>query len=142
MATEKLKEVELSDFFTTTREKEGVWIEAKIGNKGTGLLFKIVGYASDENVKSADAYKKAHEIAEKETDVVKKAEMERRAVCERLTAIVIDLKCADGVNIKLNGEPLKYSKELVYQILWESMDIRTYIFTETFDSSNFMKKKL
>lgn len=141
MAVTKDKTIDIADFFTTTKEREGVWYEAKVQGVPTGLMFKVLGYASDENVLSAEAYKKEHELAEKETDVAKKAEMEREAVCNRLTAIVTDLKAVEGKNIVLNGEPLTYSKEIVKKIFWESIDIRTDVFNASFDSTNFMTKK-
>lgn len=142
MAKDEVKTVDIADFFTTTKEREGIWYEAKVRGKPTGLMFKLLGYASDENVISAEAYRKAHEEVEKETDPAKKANLEREAVCNRLSAIITDLKSAEGKNITLKGEPLSYSKEVVHQILWESLDIRSDVFNASFDSTNFMTKKL
>ena len=133
--------VDISNFFTTTREKEGVWYEIHVGEIATGLEVNLLGGASDENILSADVYRKEHEEAEKEKDPAKKAELERKAVCKRLSAIITDLRCKKGYEIIINGEPLTYSPEVVYQILWESKDIRSDIFQATFDDSNFMMKK-
>lgn len=135
------KIVDIADFFTTTREKEGVWYEPKVEGVGLGFEFKILGKASDENALSAEVYRKEHELAEKETDVAKRNELERNAVTKRVCAVITDLRAKDGVDLKMNGETLSYSKEMVYSIIYESIEIRTDVFAATFEDSNFMTKK-
>lgn len=133
--------VDIADFFSTTNEKNGIWYEVSPDGMPTGLEVLLLGGASDENVTSADVYRKEHEEAEKEKNAAKRAEMERKAVCKRLGAIIKDLRCKEGYDIKIKGEPLSYSKETVYAILWESKAIRTDIFQASFDETNFMTKK-
>ena len=133
--------VDIADFFTTSNEKEGVWFEPEIRGKKLGIEFKILGSASDENIKSADIYNKEHEQAEKETDPLKKVTKEREAVCKRIASIITDMRPAAGKKIVVKGEPLTYSPEMIQKILWENIEIRTALFSPSIDDANFMTKK-
>ncbi len=133
--------IDIADFFTTSREKEGVWYEPVIEDVGIGIEFKILGYSSDQNVISAEVYRKEHEAAEKETDPVKKNNMERDAVCKRIASLVTDIRGKDGNEIRIDGKPLVYSDEVVRHILYENIDIRTDLFKATLDTPNFQMKK-
>lgn len=135
------KVIDIADFFTTSREKEGVWYEPKIEDVGIGIEFKILGYSSDQNVISAEVYRKEHEEAEKETDPVKKNNMERDAVCKRIASLVTDIRGKDGNEIRIGGKPLSYSEEVVREILYENIDIRTDLFKATLETPNFQMKK-
>lgn len=138
---EEKKVVDIADFFTTSREKEGVWYEPKVDDVGIGIEFKILGYSSDQNVISAEVYRKEHEAAEAETDPVKKNNMERDAVCKRIASLITDLRGKNGNEIKIGGKPLTYSEDAVRQILYENIDIRTDLFRATLDTPNFQMKK-
>ena len=135
------KVVDIADFFTTSREKEGIWYEPHVDDVGIGIEFKILGYSSDQNVISAEVYRKEHEAAEAETDPVKKNNMERDAVCKRIASLVTDIRGKNGNEIRIGGKPLVYSEDVVRQILYENIDIRTDLFKATLDTPNFQMKK-
>lgn len=86
-------------------------------------------------------YRKEHEIAEKESDPVKKNELERKAVVKRICSVITDIRAKDGNEIYIGDEPLVYSDEVIYRIIYESIEIRTDVFAATFEDSNFMTKK-
>lgn len=140
MATAKKNVINLNDYFTTSREKEGVWFEPET-TKGTGLKFKIYGRASDENILSADAYEKAKEIFDAEKDPVKKANMERDAVVDRVLAMISDAKIEGEQEVIIDGKPFEYSKELVKKLLFENIELRTEVFVAAVSNENFMTKK-
>ncbi len=138
--TTKKNVINLNDYFTTSREKEGVWFEPET-TKGTGLQFKIYGRASDENILSADAYEKAKELFDAEKDPVKKANMERDAVVERVVAMISDAKIDGDQEVIIDGKPFEYSKETVRKLIFENIDLRTEIFVAAVSNENFMMKK-
>lgn len=137
------KTINISDFFCTTREKEGVWYEAKLGNgNGTGIEFKMLGPSSDENAIAAEAYSKRHDEIEKEKDPKKSAELQRDAVCKRIAAVITDIRGKDGAElVDDDGKEIKYSEKVIYKILDENIEIRTDLLNALFETSTFMKKK-
>lgn len=137
------KTINISDYFCTTREKEGVWYEAKLGNgTNTGIEFKILGPSSDENAIAAEAYSKQHDEIEKEKDPKIAAKMQREAVCKRIAAVITDIRGKDGMQlVNDDGTEIKYSYDVVYKILDENIEIRTDLLNALFETSTFMKKK-
>lgn len=136
------KKFDLSSLFTTTNEKSGVWYEAKINGKETGLEFLILGPSSDENVLSAEAYKKAKDKIDAEKDPVKKSQMDIDAVCDRISAVVKEVRTTNGEPLYIGDKKVESSPELIKKILYENIDIRTDVFTASFESANFRTKKL
>lgn len=136
-----MAKIELSDLFTTSNEREGIWYEPKVNGSGIGVEFKILGYASDENIISADVYSKEHEAVEKEKDPKKRAILDRDVQCKRIGACIVDCRPVEGNEVTIDGEPLVYSPKLVQKILYENIEIRADLFRATIDTSNFMKKK-
>lgn len=133
--------VEISDFFVTSNEKNGVWYEAKTESGPCGIEFYIYGQSSDRNIISADVYKKEKQEAEDITDPVKYSDKIREITCKRIAAVIGDIRGANGKKLVSNGEEIKYSEELILKILEENIDIRTDLLQAIFTSENFQKKK-
>ena len=136
----KKEVIEITDFFTTSREKEGVWIEPEISGVGIGIEFKVVGQSSPKFVEAVTKYMAAHNKVLEESDVQKAYEKEVEAQCDRITDIVVDLRAKSGVKLENNGEPLTYSREIVRQIMYEITDIRDDLWEKATRSYSFMKK--
>lgn len=135
---EKKKNViNLEDFFSTTKESEGIWIDPL----GMGVEFKILGASSDVNAISAEEYSKAEDEANKVDDIVRQRNLKRDAICKRIASMVIDIRAKDGNEIMFGGEPVKFSKELITKFCYENVELRTALLNAIFDSTNFMKKK-
>ena len=128
--------IDISDFFTTDGEMNGVWYEPVVNGHGIGIEFKILGNSSDQAIMAAEQFEKDSAVAEKETNVVKKTRLEGAALNKRIAAMIVDVRGKD-----LKGKPLTYSKENVEAILDGSKAIRTDIMKAFLDSSNFMTRK-
>ena len=135
------KSVDISQFFTTSNEKEGCWIEPKVNGIGIGIEFKVLGLSSDDVMIAADKYDKETEKIEKEADRVKKIKLGNDARVRRIASCVVDIRGKDGITPVIKGKPLTYSKEVVEEILMESPDIRDEILSASVNSANFMTKK-
>ena len=133
--------IDISDFFTTDGEMNGVWYEPVVNGHGIGIEFKILGNSSDQAIMAAEQFEKDSAVAEKETNVVKKTRLEGAALNKRIAAMIVDVRGKDGKEIMLKGKPLTYSKENVEAILDGSKAIRTDIMKAFLDSSNFMTRK-
>lgn len=138
--TEKKEVIEITDFFTTSREKEGVWIEPEINGVGLGIEFKVVGQSSPKFVEAVNKYIAAHNKVLEESSVQLAYEKEIAAQVDRVTGIVIDLRAKSGVKLENGGEPIVYSKETVREIMYEISAIRDDIWEKATRSYSFMKK--
>ena len=133
--------IDISDFFTTDGEMNGVWYEPVVNGHGIGIEFKILGNSSDQAIVAAEQFEKDSAVAEKETDVLKKTRLEGKALTKRIASMVIDIRGKDGKEITLKGKPLVYSKENVETILDGSKAIKSDIMKAFLDTSNFMTRK-
>lgn len=136
-----MAKINLEDLFETTNQKEGIWFEPEINGEKVGIEFKILGAASDVNVIAAEKFTKATDEADKEKDTIKKRDKNILAICDRVSAMVIDIRGANGDELILGGKKVEYSKELVDKILFENIDIRTSLLEAILSSENFMTKK-
>lgn len=132
--------VDIADFFTTTREKDGVWIEPKMSDVGVGFEFRVVGPASPLFLNAVADYLEAHAKVVENKDRKTAYEEEVKAVVERNSAVVTGLRVKKGNSIRINGRPLAYSKETVREILYESSEIRDSVWNAVTAQSTFMKK--
>ena len=132
--------IEISDFFTTSREKEGVWIEPEISGVGLGIEFKVVGQSSPKFVEAVSKYMTAHNKVLEEQDIMKAYELETAAQCDRAAGVVMDLRAKPGVKLENGGEALIYSPETVRKIMYEITEIRDDIWEKATRSYTFMKK--
>lgn len=132
--------IEISDFFTTSREKEGVWIEPEINGVGLGVEFKVVGQSSPIFVEAISKYMAAHNKVLEETDIKKAYELETEAQSDRSASIVVDLRAKPGVKLEDGGEALKYSPDVVRKIMYEITAIRDDVWEKASRSYSFMKK--
>ena len=133
--------IDISDFFTTQKEKEGIWFEPKVKGVGIGIEFKVLGTASDATIIAGEQYEKDSALAENEKDPVKKSHLNRDALVKRISAMVVDIRAKDEGEILIRGKPLTYSRENVEAILMGSRAIRTELLNAFMDSGNFMTRK-
>lgn len=132
--------VDISSYFTTSREREGVWFEPKIEDNSIGIKFKIVGPASDEYIKAYSDYRTAHEMVVNTEDDALAIELERKAICNFLNGVIKDFKPSAGITLLVNGKKLEYSKSIMEKILYESAEIRSVLFDAVVDSETFRKR--
>lgn len=138
---EKEDFIDISDYFTATNEKEGIWYEPKVKGRGIGIEFKILGKSSDASAIANEYYEKALAEADKESDTAKRSRLEAIALAKRVAAMVIDVRGKDGKNVRYKGNQLVFSKQVVEEIMIESEPIRSDLLHTLVDTSNFTKKK-
>lgn len=141
MSKETEKEVDISDFFTTDNEINGIWYEPCPYGKHTNIEFKLLGISSDVTVTAGDQYDKDMEAAKKETDPVKRDRLETEALVRRVASMVVDIRGKNGFVPKINGEPLTYTKENVKKILRGSRAIRNEFLKVIGGGEDFMTRK-
>lgn len=134
------KIVDISSFFTTTRQKEGVWFEPKIDGAETGIEFKILGKEADDTIVAFEEYSKEHGKLADEKDLKKKSNLEREASIKLIASCITDFRGKDGAEITTEEGILEYSEENLHKILYESADLRTALFEAILEPTNFMKK--
>ena len=138
---EKKDVIDVADFFTTTRAKEGVWYEPEIDGIGIGLEFRIYGQASDKYVRSLDAYAKEHDRALKETDPGAATEIERQALADRAATIVGGVRAKGGKALVYGKKEFKGTYEEIRSVMYENEDICIDILTAAAKNTTFMKRR-
>jgi len=140
-AEKSRKSIDIADFFTTTREKEGVWIELKIEGIGIGIEVKALGPSAPEFIKASMKYAQNLDSFDKETDKAERRSKENDARTEFLTSIVVDLRTKKDFDFTIKGKPLKYSRENVREIFYESVEIRDAVWEAVSSPLTFMRTK-
>ena len=138
---EDKKVINIEDFFTEDREKEGVWFEPRVGGKLCGIQFLVTGIASDENIIAAERFDREMNELEEIKDPVEKINKRKVIEANRVTENVIGIRAAGGENVLFGGKPLEYSKPLIQQILLKAPLIRTEIINFAMERTNFIKRE-
>ena len=129
--------IDIGDFFTVDNEKQGIWYEPV----NCGIEFKILGISSDRSVTASEQYEKDLAHAEKESDPMKRKELEKEALIRRIGAVITDVRGKDGNEILMQGKPLSFSEGNINNILSSSTIIRDALLKGISTKSNFMTKK-
>lgn len=131
--------VDIADFFTTTREKEGVWYELKIQDIGIGIEVKLYGKASPRFIGAMKKYSVSTDSAEKETDIAKKSELTDNAEIDFVTSMIGDARVKEGSNIKIRGKEFSYSSKVMRELFYENKYLREDAVNAIFSEYIFMK---
>lgn len=132
---------DVSKFYTTKNESEGVWYELKFSGMNTGIEVKLYGILSDAAVLADEAYDKEIDEAEKESDVIKRAHLRREALIKRNAAMISDIRGKDGTPLEMDGKPLEYSRQAVEELLRNSRELMADLMKAIGNSKVFMTKK-
>ena len=73
-------------------------------------------------------------------DEVKKNDREMDAIARYAAALVRDVRAKGNVAAQLNGKPLTYTKEAVYEIMLNSSVIARAVLNFSFADGNFINK--
>lgn len=131
----------LEDFFSTSNEQNGVWHEPVIDGFHCGFEFLLTGFHSDENAMQAEAYDKERTKLDAMEESPEKSDKIKRLEAHRFADFVKDIRGVNGAELKLNGEKVVYSKELIEKLLYESLPLQEDIYKFCVKSTNFMQGK-
>lgn len=133
--------VDISKFFTKEHSEKGVWFEPDVDGK-IGIEFLVIGAESNEAAGYLADYDKAIDKINSEDDPKVRNEQTRAALATVTAKLVKNLRPAAGIDeIKINGKPLTYSHDLVYEIMYNSVTIADRIIRFSRKDSGFMEKK-
>ncbi len=133
--------VDISSFFTTTREKNGVWLELGIEGVGIGIEVKVLGPSAPAYIKASVRYTQNLDTLDKITDKAARRSKETDARVDFLSSIVTDLRTKKDFAFTIKGKPLVYSKETVREIFYESAEIRDFAWKAVTSPLTFMDLK-
>ena len=133
--------VDISSFFTTTREKNGVWLELSIEGVGIGIEVKVLGPSAPAFIEASAKYAKSLDSFDKETNKAVRRNKEDGARVDFLTSVVTDLRTKKDFDFTINGKPLAYSEENVREIFYESAEIRDAMWKAVSSPLTFMNLK-
>jgi len=136
-----MKTIDLEDFFTEEREKEGVWFEPKIKGKPCGIELLVTGRGTDENVVGGERYLKARAESEEIKDPVEKERRQKELFANRVAEFVKGIRAAEGSEVKYNGKPLEYSIPMIQKLFLQAPLITTAVYDFVTDTANFMKRE-
>ena len=123
--------VNIEDFFSEEREEKGVWFEPTIDGVPSGIEFLVTGIGTDE--RRLKALKKIE-------DPVERSKQGKILDANRVAEFVRDIRAKKGQNVLFGGQPLKYSKTLVQQILYKAPFLKAEIARFAVNTANFIKK--
>lgn len=137
----KKTSVDISKFFTRENSEKGVWFEPEVNGK-IGIEFLVIGAESNEAAEYLSDYDKAIDKINSEADPKVRNEQTRVALATVTSKLVKNLRPAEGIDeIKIDGKPLSYSHDFVYEIMYNSITIADRIIRFSRKDSGFMKKK-
>jgi hypothetical protein len=128
------KTIDVTRFFISTRENEGVWFEPA----GTGIEFKVLGRGADEVIVAGAEYVKTHDKILEMKDLAEQQIAERDAVCLRIAKSVKGIRGKDGAELVANGKSVAYSEEFIFRLMKENPGIRAEILKFSSEASNYV----
>lgn len=138
----KIRKVNIADFFTLENEEKGVWFEPVINGQPCGIEFKVTGAGTDKNVSNAERYeKKISEIKDKYHDPEEMNREIRKANAARVAEFVSGIRSAPGCEIEFDGKSVEYSDEMIQKIMYNSPLIANEILAYAVRAANFMTGK-
>ncbi len=135
------KTINIEDFFTEDRSRDGVWFEPKIKGVPCGIEFLVTGTETDENVAYGERYEKEINATEEIKDPVEKAKKQKILDANRVAEFVKGIRPAENSELAYQGKPLEYSVPLIQKILLNAPLIKFEIVRFAKDMSNFMKRE-
>ncbi|MBO7123190.1 MAG: hypothetical protein J6V90_07930 [Treponema sp.] len=132
--------VDISAFFNRKNEEDGAWFEPNFNGTPLGIEFKVIGSNSNAAAKETADYKREMAQIEGIKDEVKKNDREMDAIARYAAALVRDVRAKGNVAAQLNGKPLTYTKEAVYEIMLNSSVIARAVLNFSFADGNFINK--
>ena len=132
--------VNIEDFFSEEREEKGVWFEPTIDGVPCGIEFLVTGIGTDENVAASERYERRLKALKKIEDPVERSKQGKILDANRVAEFVRDIRAKKGQNVLFGGQPLKYSKTLVQQILYKAPLLKAEIARFAVNTANFIKK--
>lgn len=133
--------VDVSSFFTKSNQENGVFHEPSIEGQGLGIRFKVIGSESDEGASIFSEYDKDVDRIEAIEDSKKKNEASRDSMARIASKLTKDISPVEGVEAIINGKPLTYDKDILYEIFYNSPTIANDIIRFSRRDTNFMEKK-
>lgn len=131
--------VDIADFFTTTREKEGVWYELKIQNIGIGIEVLTYGPASKQAFIAEEKFNADVEKLQSINDPDKRKKKADEIIVNRAVAVVGGIRMKDGSAVVERGKPVKDFKATMRRLFEENTDIRDDYFAAARLSVTFMR---
>ena len=135
------KTINLEDFFTEEREKEGVWFEPRIKGVPCGIEFLLTGRSTDENVAGGERYDRAVAELDDIKDPLEKSKKQKELFANRVAEFVKGIRPVEGSAVMYCGKPLEYSVPMIQKLLLQAPLITGQIFNFVTDTANFMKRK-
>lgn len=133
--------IDIADFFTKDKEKEGVWTKVNVFGKDL-FEFKIIGSNSDKvTILNEEFNKKSSEIAAI-VNPEERAEKLGELYAESAAKRILEMRPIEGTELKLGGKPVDCSKETIVSILKNSYDIAAFVIRFSMNSGNFTNKKI
>lgn len=137
---EKIDGIDIADFFTKENQDNGVWCEPSLDGK-IGVEFLVIGAESNEAAQLFADYDKDMGRIKDIKDVSTKNEEIRKALATTAAKITKDFRAKNGKPLLIKGEPLKYSFNACYTIMYNSPSIADELIRFSRKDTNFMAKK-
>ena len=132
--------VDISDFFTTSRAKAGIWHEPKIGEIGIGIELKILGSSANEAIVASAEYEVEHERIINGLKGAEAVEAERKALSKRAAALVTGARGKSGKTLVNGKKDFECTKEALEELMYENDFICFDVIRVSEDSTEYIKK--
>lgn len=134
--------IELSDFFTSKRETEGVWFEPVVFGKRLGVEFRVLGANSDRVSIAIDEYRKTLSDIEEIVDKGEKEKAKTKAFVDNVASRITDARPVGNNTITIEGKPFAYSPDMVRTIMENCLGVASAIMSFSGESGNFTNRNL
>ena len=132
--------VDISAFFNRKNEEDGAWFEPVLEGTPLGIEFKVIGSNSNAAAKETANYRRETSQIEGIKDETQRNEKSNDAIARYAAALVKGVRAKGDVAAQLNGKPLTYSPEAIYEIMLNSSLIARAILNFSFADGNFINK--
>lgn len=133
------KTIDIENFFTEKREREGVWHEPVIDGNPCGIEFLLIGIHSEEATSKLEALdKKSEEIRKSQIEESDKEIKLDDLDAERVAVITKDIRAKNGAELMFEGKPFKFSVEAIKDFYKNCPSIKMDNIDFVLKSSNFM----
>lgn len=134
-----MKTIDIENYFTEQKEREGVWHEPVIDGVPVGLEFLLIGIHAEEAVAELEKIDEQSEAVKNSelSDEEKLKKLEEFDV-ERVAVLTKNIRAKNGAELVLNGEPVKFSTEFMKQFYTNCPSIKIDNIDFVLKSANFM----
>ena len=133
------KQINLENFFTEDREREGVWHEAMVDDKSSGLEFLLVGIHSEYvAARLEEIDKQSDEVRSSDLTDEEKIEKLEELDADRVAVLTKNIRAKDGSELMIDGKPIIFSEELAKEFYKKCPSIKMDNIDFVLKSSSFM----